>query len=306
MEWIRATFECRSPYLFPGRNCTLWGRLCWIVAEGGLDGVSLDDWFQSYESGEPYVVVGDLLPYGEMPTPALYRAAAGLEDVPKSYPLSDWENAIRAGRLSGTKNGQDLAVVAVERTHVSLSRSKGSAAEGALYTAEGWYSPGGMVLYALAHEGIGAPGVQKLLEALCEEGWGLRRNVGYGQLKLISCEPMESPKFEGNDLFVTLGHIHPTEDLPAEGWWRWTGVPVIPHDPDSRRAMIDPEREDNHPLSRYHFTTMLQPGATFRGAPQQPFAGAVLKYQAGNRTLYHYGMSPVLPIAEPKSDGGAA
>lgn len=296
MEWTLTRLNCRSAYLTPGSNSRLWSRLCWAVASDALPGLTLEDWFASYEAGDPLVVVGDLIPEVSFPVPAMYRASRWNDEPPVSLPYPVWEEVVRSGRLQ-QRPPTSPNVHAVERTHVSLSRSTGRAAEGALYSQHGWYAPGGFLLFALVDDLIGIDGFRQLLEAVCLEGWGARRNVGYGEISIETCEPVVPPS--STAFAMTLGHIHPTPELPTEGWWRWAGAQVVPHDPDTRAALIAPDRLTNHPLHRYHYTTMLEPGATFAtgGELGREYFGSVLRYEVGETSLYHYGMAPLYPVA---------
>lgn len=298
MQWVLARLDCRSPYLTPGSNSRLWSRLCWAVASDALPGLTLEDWFASYEAGDPLVVVGDLIPAVAFPVPAMYRAHRGAVEPPATLPYEKWRDAVTTGNLP-SRGQQAQPVQAVERAHVSISRSTGTAAEGVLYSHHGWFAPGGFLLFALVDSLIGMDGFKTLLDSVCQEGWGTRRNVGYGDIAVASCEAFEPPRADGYKM--TLGHVHPTPELSEEGWWRWVGIPTIPHDPDTRQAIIAPDRETNHPLHRYHYTTMLETGATFaNGAPQRQHVGRILKYSVSGKELYHYGMAPLYPIAKLK------
>jgi hypothetical protein len=297
VHWVVARLSCKSMYLTPGLNSRLWSRMTWAVASGALPGLTVEDWLDSYESGDPLVVVGDLIPQGAMPVPAGYRAKKWDREPPAALPYGAWQDVVSSGSLPADLP-RDAGALVGSRDHVSISRSNGKAADGALYSHHGWYAPNGFILYALVHDMLTVDDFKTLLDYVCKEGWGIRRNVGYGAIARESCEVIDPPAAPSG-WAMALGHIHPTEDLPA-GWWRWTGVSVVPHDPDSRGAIIAPDRTTNHPLHRYHYTTMLAPGATFAYDGDASWhAGTVLRYLVDGKTLYHYGMSPLYPVAQP-------
>jgi hypothetical protein len=178
----------------------------------------------------------------------------------------------------------------VERQHVVMDRSTGTTVEGGLRTEKGEWPPEGIVMMALLDEALGLESFKKMLVLLCTEGWGYGRNYGYGQIELASIEPLNRPASTGH--VVTLGHCHPTDDLPEDGYWRWTGVPVLAHNPDTRRAILP-----------HRFTTMLAPGATF--ASDQPHVGQVLHARLPHNDDYlHNGMVPTWPVKTPEENHG--
>lgn len=275
--------------------------MTWAVASGALPGFTVEDWIDSYNSGEPLVVVGDLIPADAFPVPAGYRAKKWDREPPESLPYDAWQHLVSSGTLAAERRC-DERLLAGSRDHVSISRSVGKAAEGALYSHHGWYAQHGFILYALVNELLTVDEFKTILQCVCDEGWGIRRNVGYGALVLESCDAIDPPVSE-SQWAMALGHVHPTQDLPA-GWWRWTGVSVVPHDPDSRGAIIAPDRMTNHPLHRYHYTTMLAPGATFAFDGAAPrYAGTVIRYPVDGKMLHHYGMSPLYPVEKPVGVG---
>lgn len=269
--------------------------MTWAVASGALPGLTVEDWLSSYDSGEPLVIVGDLIPADAFPVPAGYRAKQLEQELPAALPHDAWQQLVSKGRLDADVR-PNPGSLAASRDHVAISRSTGKAADGALYSHHGWYARNGFVLYALVHGMLTVGDFATLLGYVCEEGWGIRRNVGYGAIAIESCDRFD-PSAESR-LGVALGHVHPTKDLPTVGWWRWAGVSVVPHDPISRGALIAADRTTNQPLHRYHYTTMLAPGATFAFDEAVPsYAGTVLRYRVDGTMLYHYGLSPLLPVA---------
>jgi len=177
-----------------------------------------------------------------------------------------------------------------ERSHVVIDRGTGTAAEGQLRTELGFLPPSGVVVVALLGDLLPLGDLKRMLESLAKEGWGYGRNYGYGSIELESVEPLDKPRDSG--AFVTLGHCHPTDDLPEAGWWRFRGVPVRKHDPATRRA------------PHLQFATMLDAGACFEGSldGDKPYVGQMLfdPLQDGDSHAHH-GFAPVWPY----SRGGA-
>jgi hypothetical protein len=149
---------------------------------------------------------------------------------------------------------------------------------GQLRTEIGW-QPNELILVAQSDDILGRAGLETLITELCKDGWGQGRTYGYGQVELAGIEHLERPAPTG--WVVTLGHCHPTDDLPQDGYWRWTGVPVRPHDPQSRRG---PEQ---------FFATMLMPGASF-GTDTAALGCAVAL--PGRADAIHMGVVPTWPL----------
>lgn len=269
--------RCLSPYLTPWRNCTLWGRLSWIVADRRLDGWTIDEWARRYQESNPPLVVGDAFPSDAVPVPAFFQANAK-EKRPNHLPWNDWLTLCKTGRWpSEPPRPRTRRTV---RMHVVMNRQLGSALDGGLRTEIG-EQPDELLIVALIDDSLGETGLHSLITKLCEDGWGQGRSYGYGQIGLDSVVPLERPS-EG-EWMVTLGHFHSTEELPANGYWRWVGVPVRPHDRESRRG------------ERQLFTSMLQPGSSFESSGTEA-VGRVIEW-AERSDYQHYGISPVWPVS---------
>lgn len=291
MENYLVRLKPQSPYLTPWRSCTLWGRLSWIIADGRLPGWDIQTWIGCYREKMPPLVVGDAFPADAVPVPALYLASAkGPEKRPKSLPWEDWKTLCAMGAWP-QKRERARALPKVERSHVVLSRETGAALllddpekpdkkRGQLRTDIGW-QPEELILVAQVDDALGKAGLETLIRELCKDGWGQGRTYGYGHVQLGDIEKLEVPPATG--WVTTLGHCHPTDDLPHEGFWRWTGVPVRPHNPSTRKG---PEQ---------HFTTMLLPGASFE--TESPFIGRTISWN-GRDDYLHYGLAPTWPIPQ--------
>lgn len=281
METYLVRIQCLSPYLTPWRNCTLWGRLCWIIADGRLDGWDIETWLVMYEESSPPLVLGDGFPADAVPVPAIFQVTADGEEKPsKTLPWEDWLELCKVGKWSEKKNGKAAKTPQIERVHVVMDREKGSSVDGGLRTEIGWF-PKEVVIVAQVDSNLSESGLKSLFEELCKEGWGQLRTAGYGQIRLNTIEQTTPPETSG--YAVTLGHCHPTDDLPQEGYWRWTGVPVRPHSLHERKG----------PSQR--FTTMLLPGSSF--ATNASFIGQTIPWN-GRPDYRHYGLAPTWPIGK--------
>jgi hypothetical protein len=177
----------------------------------------------------------------------------------------------------------------VERSHVVLSRETGAALllddpdrpqkkRGQLRNEVGW-QPEELILVAQTDDILGLAGLKTLMAELCKDGWGQGRTYGYGQVEFAGIEKLERPAPTG--WVTTLGHCHPTNDLPQEGFWRWTGVPVRPHNPDTRQA------------PQQFFANMLLPGASF-GTDATTLGQAITL--PGRRDAKKIGVAPTWPL----------
>lgn len=283
--------KCVSPYLTPWRSCTLWGRLSWIVASGGLKGWTIERWIAAYDADTPPLVVGDGLPFDAVPVPHLLLESADVDEAgkeaqnnhPKSKPKTltwdSWQTYVQSGQYPA--DSKDLTMVREDRTHVVLDRSSGTALEGQLRTESGDQPRQGIFFIALVDDSLGEAGLRELVNALCKEGWGYGRSYGYGALDLYGMKPISLPS--RGDYMVTLGHCHPDDSLPQEGAWRWTGVRVRPHDAESRKG------------PKEFFTTMLRPAACFKGQSERGWVGRMMRMD-GRSDYRHYGLAPVWPL----------
>lgn len=281
METYLVRIQCLSPYLTPWRNCTLWGRLCWIIADGRLDGWDIETWLNFYAENSPPLVLGDGFPADEVPVPALFQMTSGGDQKrPKTLPWDDWLTLCKEGKWPEQMNGKATKTPQTERVHVVMDRAKGSTVDGGLRTEIGWF-PKEVVIVAQVDSNLGKDGLERLFEELCNEGWGQLRTAGYGQIQLNTIEQITPP--ETGKYAVTLGHCHPNDDLPQDGYWRWTGVPVRPHSKEERKGPSQ------------LFTTMLLPGTCF--ASNKPFVGQTIRWD-GRPDYRHYGIAPTWPVAE--------
>lgn len=276
MRTYQVQLKPRSPYLTPWRNCTLWGRLSWIVADGRLPGWDIRKWLDSYR-GEPPLVVGDAFPSDAVPVPAIFHALPRYEETPKTLPWKEWLEACATGAFP-ENNSDDHKARTSERMHVVMDRGMGKSLDGGLRSERGW-QPEELILIAQVGEALGKQGLETLLTELCKEGWGQGRSYGYGGIRLGGIEELDLPERTG--VVVTLGHCHPTDDLAAGGYWRWAGVPVRPHDFETRRAPTQ------------YFTTMLLPGATFKS--DKAYLGRIVGIGEGTDYV-HYGYAPVWAV----------
>ena len=265
-----------SPYLTPWRNCTLWGRLAWIVQSGHLPGWDIARWVGLTPEGLPPVIVGDAFPVDAVPVPAKFRQ--GSTRAHKDFKVLPWDSW-QALCASGVwpKLDQPTPTPRIERMHVSMNRSSGSSMEGGLRTEIG-SQPKELLVVVQSNE-MDQTGLELLFQELCIEGWGANRSSGYGQLQFESVEAIARPADTG--WIVALGHVHPTDDLPEQGYWQWTGVPVRPHDAQSRQGRQD------------YFATMLGPGASF--PTNAHHIGRTIEWE-GRKDYRHFGIAPTWPV----------
>jgi hypothetical protein len=257
------------------------------VAAGALPEWSLDRWLGAYRRGRPPLVAGDGLDAANVPVPAAMLArATGPAKRPKTLPWDAWTGLCATGEWPAQAERRETRIV--ERTHVSISRESGTGIEGKLRTEKGELPPSGILIHTLVDGELGEPGLRRLVNGLCAEGWGQGRSYGYGSIDLDSIEEPAVPEPTG--WVVTLGHMHPEDALPKEGYWRWTGVPVLAHHPETRRALLP-----------HRFATMLLPGACFPAPGGCPYLGACADADIREIPDYlHYGLAPTWPIRPPE------
>ena len=278
--------ECRSPFLTPWRSPTLWGRLCWLVKSGVLDNWTIDTWINAFMDSSPPLILSDGLPIHAVLTPAVFLATAdAAQEIPKTLPWEKWLELCITGEIPETEKNQrhePKMETKVARQHIKMDRATGTTIEGALRTERGDMPLDGILIMAQTDDSLGTESLKILFETLCIEGWGYGRNYGYGQIALRSIEEFIRPPGTGN--VVTLGHCHPTDDLPRDGFWRLTGVPVLVHDTQTRHALLP-----------WRFASMLSPGATFH-ADDLSIGKIISSLIDGNNNHLHNGLVPTLPV----------
>lgn len=292
MNHFLILIKCRSPYLTPWRSCTIWGRICWLIKSGVIDGWTIDRWMQESMSDSPPLIVSDGLPVHGLPTPAAFLACAGVDqDIPKTVHWDYYQDLCMTGDPSVLPDKQP-SDIRVSRQHVMMDRATGSTIDGQLRTERGVLAPEGIMIIVQS-DSLDRNKLLTIFKALCREGWGYGRNYGYGQLALEFVSDYSRPRSTGS--VVTLGHCHPTEDLPKNGFWRFTGVPVLAHHPEARRPKMVHDSDKDTAKPEWLFASMLAPGATFQTDAQH--LGKVISSQIdGNDNHLHNGLVPTLPV----------
>ncbi|NUL81827.1 MAG: hypothetical protein HUU60_03770 [Armatimonadetes bacterium] len=282
MRCVQVDLICASPYLTPWRNATLWGRLTWGVANGAAKGWTIEKWLQAYEENRPPLVVSDGFPKEAVPVPALYQAELPHKGKkPKTLPWAAWLELCKNGAWPDVKEEE---VPELNRTHVMIGRETGTVGEAALRTEKGWHPKDGILIVAMLSDDLSEDDFRSLVNYLCFEGWGYGLSYGYGAIDLNGIYPLDRP--DAGHCVAALGHIHPTDDLPADGYWRWTGVPI--------------RRRDNPALGnqgQLAFAPMLATGSSFPLGHDRASVGELRKPDTDSNSKYvHYGLAPTWPL----------
>jgi len=249
--------ELRSAIATPLAADTLWGHIAWGIR--WRDGESaLRRWLERYDAGDPPLVLGDPLPAGFFPRPALpppprpdvteVDKADTLKDMAKTEWLSGevW-NAISANLSSvslwsaltaayeaakknrGNSAGDSAAgppkILEDAVTHAAINRFTGGTAQpagGTLFTVEWfWYA----LPRARFDVWILSPEDPALIRRWFEDGlaggYGRDGSTGRGHLIVADLVEQTLPAVPGANAVVLLGPAVPRPADPARGFFNF-------------------------------------------------------------------------------------
>lgn len=266
----------------------MWGRIAWLIAQGALQDWDIETFLALYRENQHPLILSDGLPTDAIPVPLHWQSAWQARGSSPSKTIP-WETYLRIRDNPPmeplSSNGQGEQNVTLWR--VAIDRESGRAVDGALRSESAWIAPQGIIIFALAHDVFTDEHLQKIFHILSLEGWGNMRSSGNGAFRIQAIEDF-NPQINSPDGFMLLAHCHPTNDMP-EGLWKIASVPVLPHHPQTGRAVGPFE-----PMKR---TIMLAPGSSFKDTDPKPFYGRMLSdHVEGNPQYLHYGIAPALPI----------
>jgi CRISPR-associated protein Csm4 len=232
MLWYKVTLGTESWLASAWQADTIWGHLCWgIKYNYGED--ALTDFIGAYVKGIPPLLLSDGFPGDFLPRP--------LTPEPESeerQSLGDQRQQFRHRKeLKGTHlltreefdsaiNGKQFILTVkgnVETRMVTLknqlNRMTGTTgADGRLFSFEQYRWPSVTIYLKVADDFVERAG--ELFQHLAQSGYGKRKSVGYGQLKLLKFEPFPGFSSPANaNGFVSLSSFVPAAGDPTSGYW---------------------------------------------------------------------------------------
>jgi len=225
---------------------TIWGHLCWgLKYNYGED--ALLKFIDDYEKGTPPLLVSngfpeDLLPRPKMPEPIPdrhrslaeqrqeFRDRKSAKDI-KFLTQEEFTRAIDGEQfVPSLKEGIETKMVTLKNQINRLTGTTGAGEAGQLFSFEQyrwWSEPekeGGRrrasvsIYLKIADKFAGR--AKELFQYLAQSGYGKRKSVGYGQVKLVAFETFTGfPSPADANGFVTLSNFVPAAQDPTTGYW---------------------------------------------------------------------------------------
>jgi CRISPR-associated protein Csm4 len=283
MNLYRIKLRPRSPWRTPWQADTLSGMLCWTAArcfgDDFLDRVILEPAL----AGSPQFVLSDAFPGDLLPVPTSFRLLEWPVEARKTVKRARWLSPDGFKAAVGFGRGADMKdlfrvdpIFRTNHLHVTLDRSSGQSAEGALFVADDLYlneglsdlpGAGYMSVYVRAPEKFMLSLVD-LFRLLSTTGYGAGATSGLGQFEVIS--NLESVPWLADDSadasngIVVLSTFQPKASDPTDGYW----------EAFTKYGKVGPNLGLDNVFKRP--LIMLRPGACFRCSPAPEFVGRAL------------------------------
>jgi CRISPR-associated protein Csm4 len=308
MRRYRIIFEVHSPLSTPLMGDTLFGHICWgiIFHEGER---ALSEFFQSYEDGNPILIISNGFPHDTLPKPLLKpqskRENINLEDyknlkrlnkiqyIPKklffdksfSFSFSNLISEIENIKKSGKPQVESMTI---ERIHTAINRLTGTVEEGILFPTREWwftfkenrYLTPLIDVYVLSPENPDI--VKRYISWGIENGYGADKSSGKGTLKIKEIESSDFP--DNGNIAMSLGHFVPgpndsISNLRASTFTKYGRLGGL------YALMKNPFKK---PIIMY------REGATFYTNDKKEFVGCLLKDVHTDPAIRHHALAPVI------------
>ncbi len=225
MQAFTAILRPLTAFATPLAGDTLFGQLCWTIRYGWGE-ARLIELLDAYTAGQPFLVIGDALPAGYLPLPALpslhwqggsddpmeRKALKSIAWAPADLlgsPLASWQQQAKDRRPVGA----DFASRPQPRN--SLNRLTGATGKGdgfAPYTVrQHWHGKEALleVHLRLDAERLSTDELAQALTQLGLAGFGKDANVGLGKFELVAIRAAALAGQTDPDAWLTLGPCAP-------------------------------------------------------------------------------------------------
>ena len=313
MEWYVARLKTESWMASAWQSDTIWGHLCWgLRYTDGED--ALLKFIDAYEQGAPPLLVSNGFPDGLLPRPIVPDTMSdehqGLTERRKGFrdrKTAKGTKLLTIEEFARTINGEQLIPSPKERVETTmvtlknqinrLTGTTGAEGAGQLFSFEQYRWTSISIYLKVANEFVDK--ARELFQYLARSGYGKRKSVGYGQVRLVDFEPFPGfPSPADANGFITLSNFVPAVRDPTSGHWEV----LVKYGKLGEEFAIagDPFKK---PL------IMFTAGSCFHDLPCREYYGRLVKGLSPVHTdkVVQYGFAlPVpmkLPLTEPVSEG---
>ncbi|MCT4593243.1 MAG: hypothetical protein N4A57_03075 [Anaeromicrobium sp.] len=267
MELYRIKIKPKSSYITPWQSDTIFGSLCWVIANYEGEKV-LKEFLQGYrQNNVPFVVsngfINDLLPKPVARKISLEDMKGSKSDILKHMQLEkqnkkiDW---LTIDEFNSIINNREVIIKSKEnkekqtRTmHNSISRFSDATIEGSLYEQNEYFLDEGHISIYVKVKDEYKDKLFDLFKRLSITGFGKKISTGKGQFSIQEIEKFQGFKIPDKvNCFVNLSNYVPKEEDPTRGQYKT----FIKH----------PKLGQGYALSANPFkrpVLMIKPGAVF-------------------------------------------
>jgi CRISPR-associated protein Csm4 len=227
MKWYAVKFAAESWMASAWQSDTIWGHLCWGLRYNYGENALLE-FINAYEQGTPLLLVSngfpeDLLPRPIVPEPPPkrcqeFRDRKDAKDI-KFLTMEEFGKAIQGEQfIPSPKEKIETTMVTLKNQLNRLTGTTGAEDAGQLFSFEQYRWASISIYLKLAEEFVDR--ARELFQYVEQSGYGKRKSVGYGQVKLVSFEPFPGfPSPADANGFVTLSNFVPAARDPTSGYW---------------------------------------------------------------------------------------
>lgn len=221
MNIYKATLNSESTYVTPFQADTLFGHICWIVAN--REGESgLQQFLEPFKNGDPPFILSDGFPAGFLPKPLSCDLAA---DTPLKRKDIKKVQFLSISEFNAVINGQSVTPVADNlisyhlTAHNTINRITNRPLEpGGLYNVEEYSIPQ-IDIYIKAESNTWKNNVVSYIEEISQSGYGGKISRGKGQFSISGIIDYSFPEPDNANGFVALSNFCPSEKDTTEGFY---------------------------------------------------------------------------------------
>lgn len=232
MHWYKVKLITESWLASAWQADTIWGHLAWGLryTEGEE---ALAEFIESYEKGTPLLLLsngfpGGLLPRSFLPEPEIDRNQS-LDQQRQKFrehkkakgtrwlTEEEFTKALKGERfIPSDKPDTEERLVTLKNQINRLTGTTGATGQLFNFAQYRWQS---VTIYLKVADSF-VTKAKELFQYLAQSGYGKRKSVGYGQIKLEAFEPFPGfPTPAKANGFITLSNFVPSAKDPISGYW---------------------------------------------------------------------------------------